>query len=348
MRYELYYWPSIQGRGEFVRLALEEAGADYVDVARGAEAQGASMSALLRLLDGETIPRPPFAPPFLRAGKLMIGQTANILLFLGARHGLAPSSEAGRLWAHQLQLTLADFVNDEPQMFRKLTWLDPREGTGDLNPGLPTYICKTVGGTTVHWTALAMRPLADEFAALSKYGSIDGLNLQDWPIPYDELTPWFAKAEYKMGVAGTNGWPYHPGSNNYKVLEAGARKLGYREIDMGHLAINSVARDGRPKCRQIGFCKSGCAIGAKWSTLYTEIPTAEATGHFELRAQSMVVRLNHDPGGSVTGVVYADKDGVLREQKARAVCIAANSIETPRLLLNSASSLYLLTSVLHS
>ncbi len=112
MRYELYYWPSIQGRGEFVRLALEAAGADYVDVARGAEAQGASMSALLRLLDGETIPRPPFAPPFLKAGKLMMGQTANILLFLGARHGLAPASEAGRSWAHQLQLTLADLVGE--------------------------------------------------------------------------------------------------------------------------------------------------------------------------------------------------------------------------------------------
>ena len=112
MRYELYYWPSIQGRGEFVRLALEEAGADYVDVARGAEAQGAGVSALLRLLDGETIPRPPFAPPFLKAAKLMIGQTANILLFLGARHGLAPASEAGRLWAHQLQLTLADLVQE--------------------------------------------------------------------------------------------------------------------------------------------------------------------------------------------------------------------------------------------
>ncbi len=112
MRYELYYWPSIQGRGEFVRLALEAAGADYVDVARGAEARGAGMSALLRLLDGETIPRPPFAPPFLKAGKLMIGQTANILLFLGARHGLAPASEAGRSWAHQLQLTLADLVGE--------------------------------------------------------------------------------------------------------------------------------------------------------------------------------------------------------------------------------------------
>jgi len=238
------------------------------------------------------------------------------------------------------RLTLADFVNDEALMFRKLTWLDPREGSGDLNPGLPAYICKTVGGTTVHWTALAMRPLADEFAALSKYGAIAGADLKNWPIAYDELTRYFTKAETKMGVAGTNGWPYHPGSNNYKVLESGARKLGYQEIDMGHLAINSVARDGRPKCRQIGFCKSGCAIGAKWSTLYTEIPRAEATNHFELRPESMVVGLNHSPNGRMTSVVYADKKGVLHEQKARAVCVAANSIETPRLLLNSASNLY--------
>ena len=238
------------------------------------------------------------------------------------------------------RLTLADFVNDEALMFRKLTWLDPREGSGDLNPGLPAYICKTVGGTTVHWTALAMRPLADEFVPLSKYGSIAGANLMDWPIQYDELTPWFDKAELKMGVAGTNGWPFHPGSSNYKVLEAGARRLGYREVDMGHLAINSVPRDGRPQCRQIGFCKSGCPIGAKWSTLYTEIPRAEATEHFELRPECMVVRLTHGPDSRVTGVVYADKEGVLHEQKARAVCVACNSIETARLLLNSASDLY--------
>jgi len=238
------------------------------------------------------------------------------------------------------RLSLSDFINDEALMFRKLTWLDPREGSGDLNPGLPAYICKTVGGTTVHWTALAMRPLADEFRPLSKYGAIAAANLMDWPIPYRALEPYFAKAEFLMGVAGTHGWPYHPGSNNYKVLEAGARRVGYRAVDMGHLAINSVARDGRPKCRQIGFCKSGCAIGAKWSTLYTEIPKAEATGHFELRPESMVVRLVNDASGRITGVVYASRDGSLHEQKARTVCIAANSIETPRLLLNSTSPLY--------
>ena len=103
MAYELYYWPEIQGRGEFVRLALEDAGARYVDVARRTEA-------MLELLDEERIKTPAFAPPFLRSGKLLIGQTANILLFLGPRHGLAPAAEAGRLWTHQLQLTIMDFV----------------------------------------------------------------------------------------------------------------------------------------------------------------------------------------------------------------------------------------------
>ena len=103
MKYELYYWPGIQGRGEYVRLALEEAGADYADVARER-----GTSAMMRMMeDGRT---PPFAPPFLKAGKLLIGQTANILLYLGVRHGLAPKSEAPRLFVHQLQLTVTDFV----------------------------------------------------------------------------------------------------------------------------------------------------------------------------------------------------------------------------------------------
>ena len=106
MRYELYYWAEIQGRGEYVRLALEEAGADYVDVARrrGGEKK---MFALMR---SARVKQLPFAPPFLKAGKLMIGQSANILHYLGPRHGLAPRDEAGRLWIHQLQLTIADFV----------------------------------------------------------------------------------------------------------------------------------------------------------------------------------------------------------------------------------------------
>lgn len=107
MQYELYYWPSIQGRGEFVRLALEEAAADYVDVARQ---RGAG--ALMGALKGEGIERPPFAPPFLKAGDLVVSHTPLIMDFLGARHDLAPADEAGRLWAMQLQLTITDFVTE--------------------------------------------------------------------------------------------------------------------------------------------------------------------------------------------------------------------------------------------
>jgi len=107
MRYELYYWPSIQGRGEFVRLALEEAGAAYEDVARR---RGAG--ALTPFLEGKSPNRSPFAAPFLKAGKLVIGQTSNILLWLAPRHGLVPKSEAARVWAHQLQLTIADWVDE--------------------------------------------------------------------------------------------------------------------------------------------------------------------------------------------------------------------------------------------
>jgi len=109
MNYQLYYWPTIQGRGEFVRLALEEAGTRYRDVARES-GRGAGVPALLALMNGRRLARPPFAPPFLKTGQLVIGQTANILLFLGARHRLAPREEGGRLWVHQLQLTVTDFV----------------------------------------------------------------------------------------------------------------------------------------------------------------------------------------------------------------------------------------------
>src|SRR3954469_12085595 len=105
MKYQLYYWPGIQGRGEYVRLALEDAGADYVDVARSER----GMAAVMRMMAAGR-GRRPFAPPFLKAGKLVIGQTANILLYLGSRHGLAPTNEAGWRWVHELQLTIADFV----------------------------------------------------------------------------------------------------------------------------------------------------------------------------------------------------------------------------------------------
>jgi glutathione S-transferase len=108
MRYEFYYWPTIQGRGEFVRLALEEAGADYVDVARRLGKRG--VPAMQKMMEGRGTAHPPYAPPFLKAGKLVIAQTAEILFYLGPHLKLAPRDEAGRLWAHQLQLTISDLV----------------------------------------------------------------------------------------------------------------------------------------------------------------------------------------------------------------------------------------------
>jgi glutathione S-transferase len=107
MRYELYYWPSIQGRGEFIRLALEEAGADYADVARLGKR---GMAAMMKLMESRRVKHPPYAPPFLKAGRLVVAQTAEILFYLGPRLNLAPRDEAGRLWAHQLQLTITDLV----------------------------------------------------------------------------------------------------------------------------------------------------------------------------------------------------------------------------------------------
>ena len=105
MRYELYYWPTIQGRGEFIRLALEEVGADYLDVGRRR-----GRAPIEALIAGKREKHPPFAPPVLKAGRRLIAQTANILLYLGARHGLAPKDEVNRMWVHQLQLTITDLV----------------------------------------------------------------------------------------------------------------------------------------------------------------------------------------------------------------------------------------------
>jgi choline dehydrogenase-like flavoprotein len=229
------------------------------------------------------------------------------------------------------RLTLADIVNDPAVMNERMGWNDPRHGA-------PLFICKTVGGTTMRWSGITPRFQEHELKALSTYGKLDDTTTIDWPLTLAELAPYYDEAEYKMGVSGTHGIPDSAETNAYKLLKAGAKKMGYTEYTSARTAINPVARDGRPGCRQIGFCHSGCAIGAKWSTLYTEIPQAEQTDHFELRSGSMVVKINHDGNGMVSGVVYTDGSGAMREQKARAVCVAGNVVETTRLLLNSASA----------
>ena len=240
---------------------------------------------------------------------------------------------------------IADFDNDEWGMFGKISWLDTRTTSGNWQvakdfAGLPAWIVKAVGGSTVHWAGASLRIQEHEFKAHTTYGDIPGASLLDWPLTLAELEPYYAKAEDRMGVTRTNDIPGLPGNNNFKVMKAGADKLGYKACHTGRMAINSQPRGGRASCLQIGFCFQGCKSGAKWSTLYAEIPEGEKTGKLEVRPNSQVLRIEHDAGGKVTGVVYADKDGNQQLQKARAVCVAGNSIESPRLLLNSASSMF--------
>ena len=237
--------------------------------------------------------------------------------------------------------SVEDFTNDEWDAFGQLSWLDKRTTSGTWRvardfPGLPAWICKTVGGSTVHWAGASLRFQEHEFRVKSEYGEIAGANLLDWPLGLQDLEPYYDRAEDKMGTTRTHGIPGLPGNNNFKVMYAGAKRLGYKHCHTGRMSINSRPRDGRSHCLQIGFCFQGCKSGAKWSTLYAEIPKAEATGKLDLRPESQVLQVLHDDSGTVTGVLYADKDGNQHEQKARAVCVAGNAIETPRLLLNSA------------
>ncbi|MBV2180844.1 MAG: GMC family oxidoreductase [Castellaniella sp.] len=237
----------------------------------------------------------------------------------------------------------ASFIQDEWKAFGQLSWLDPRTTSGSWRlakdfPNLPAWICKTVGGTTTHWAGASLRFQKHEFKARTTYGDIPGSNLLDWPISLQDMEPYYARAEDKMGVTRTNGIPGLPGNNNFKVMYDGATRLGYREVSTGHMAINSRPRDGRGSCLQLGFCFQGCKSAAKWSTLYTEIPKAEATGKLDLRPGCHVSRIEHDGRGLANAVVYFDPDGKEQRQKARVVCVAGNSIETPRLLLLSESA----------
>ncbi|HLW69320.1 MAG TPA: GMC family oxidoreductase [Candidatus Binataceae bacterium] len=237
----------------------------------------------------------------------------------------------------------ATFHNDEWAAFNQLAWLDKRTTSGSWRiakdfPNLPAWTCKTVGGTTTHWAGASLRLQEHEFKTRTIYSGVSGANLLDWPITLAELEPYYARAENKMGVTRTNDIPGLPGNNNFKVMYNGATKVGYKTVHTGRMAINSRPRDDRSSCWQLGFCFQGCKSGAKWSTLYTEIPKAEATGKLDLRPQSQALQILTDASGKASGVLYADKTGRQNVQKARIVCVACNSIETARLLLNSHSS----------
>ncbi len=237
-----------------------------------------------------------------------------------------------------------DFINDEWRSFKQLAWLDNRTTSGSFRvakdfPNLPAWICKTVGGTTVHWAGCCPRFMEHEFKASTYYDGVD-VNALDWPISLADVAPYYDRAEQKLGITGTNGIPQLPANNNYKVFANGAQRVGYKRFHTGRYAVNPEPRDGRPASIQDGFTFQGDKVGAKWSTLVAELPKAAATGKLDLRAEAHVIRIEHDEKGLVTGVTYIDGDGLEQFQRGRIVAVAGNSIETPRLLLNSESSMF--------
>lgn len=239
-------------------------------------------------------------------------------------------------------LTASDYSNDEWEAFSQMAWLDARTTSGSWRvardfSGLPAWIVKAVGGTTTHWAGATPRFLDYEFRALSTYGEVKGANLLDWPITLEDLAPYYDRAEKDMGSTHRHGRPPLPANNNYKVFANGAERVGYRKYATGPYATNAEPYDGRPGSIQDGFNFQGDKHGSKWSTLVREIPRALKTDLLDLRPESHAVRITHDASERVDAVLYADKKGDLHRQAARAVCVAGNSIETPRLLLLSAS-----------
>jgi choline dehydrogenase-like flavoprotein len=238
-----------------------------------------------------------------------------------------------------------DYVNDEWGSFAQISWLDTRTTSGNFRlakdfSGLPSWIVKAVGGSTTHWAGASLRFQEHEWKARTTYGDVQGASLLDWPIDGEELAPYYSKAEEKLRVTRTGDREGLPGNNNYKVFEAGAKKLGYKDVHTGRMAINSRDYDDYAACQQTGFCFQGCKWGAKWSSAYHDIPLGEATGNLEVRENAQALKIEHDDTGKVTGVLYADKDGNQHLQKARIICVAGNSVESPRLLLNSASNMF--------
>jgi len=238
-----------------------------------------------------------------------------------------------------------DYENDEWGAFGQMAWLDARTASGPFRvardfPNLPAWIVKAVGGTTTHWSGATPRFHAHEFQAKTYYGQVDGANLLDWPIGLDDLAPYYDRAEKAIGSTHRHGRPALPANNNYKVMANGAQKVGYNFYATGPYGTNAEPYDGRPASIQDGFNFQGDKSTAKWSTAVREIPRALATGLCDLRPESHAVQITHDSTGKANGVIYVDKSGNLHRQAAKIVCVAGNSIETPRLLLLSASGLH--------
>ena len=228
------------------------------------------------------------------------------------------------------------------------TFRDDASKVANVRTTQPAYYSQGVGGSSVHFTANFWRLRELDFKERSMLGPISGSNFADWPISYAELEPYYTKVDWDIGLSGAPGpndsfrsrpfpTPPMPIKSSGVLMERGAKALGWN-AQVEPLAILSRPHNGRPACISCGFCMGyGCEVGAKSSTLFAMIPLAEASGNCEIRAECAVFRIETDAKGRADEVHYYDPDGNERSQKARAVVVAGNGAETPRLLLNSAS-----------
>jgi choline dehydrogenase-like flavoprotein len=240
-------------------------------------------------------------------------------------------------------------INDhkkQPNTFRKA----PDE-KAKLQPAVG--YCRTVGGGSVHFTANYWRFHPEDFNERSVLGAIPGADLRDWPITYDELEPYYTKAEWDLGVSGLSGsnpfdgprskpypLPPMPVKSSGVLFENAAKKLGLHPFP-APVAVLSQSYKGRAACSHCGFCEAfGCEVGAKSSSLAALIPVAVKTGRCEIRPNSYVRKIEVGKDGRVTGAIYFDAAGKEIFQRAKAVVVCANGAETPRLLLMSKSNLF--------
>lgn len=236
-------------------------------------------------------------------------------------------------------------VRENPHSWRQSAEQDATPAF--LFPSL--FYARMVGGSSVHFAANYWRFRPVDFRERSLLGPIAGTGLADWPITYEELEPYYTRVDWEVGVSGVPGYGDPPRSRPYPVppihtkssgvlMARGARQLGLHPFP-APLAILSQPHEGRSGCIHCGFCWGhGCEVSAKSSTLASMIPQAEATGRCEIRAQSVVHRIETNAAGRVTEVVYYDSSGTEQAQRARAVVLCANGAETPRLLFLSESS----------
>lgn len=236
--------------------------------------------------------------------------------------------------------TVEDFVNDELESLGKLDWDDLRitAGSNPLNMGR-SNTGRAVGGSTVHFTAMKLRLHPDDFELRTRQGLA-----VDWPFGYNDLEPFYSEAERFVGVSGPRevpwegfGAPYPQGelplSASDETLAAGFEKLGYRWAMTPH-AILTGAMDGRSPCMNYGFCVQGCKSDAKGSALVTWVPAAVRAGA-EFRERAFATRIELSPDGRASSVEYV-QNGAIHRQEARIIIVSCYSVETPRLLLNSA------------